>query len=212
MLVARLAPSSATLGGASCPVSATVPARLADHRGREKPPVGPRRALQLARTARLRRSRVFNGGNSAPLFHGLGARALGGRGPRTRLLPRCHGPSPCSGAHFGALAATSAARRAGAPPAGRGDLTERLRLRSEADYTACIVPGLAFRPEIDDAAGAHACGGRGLASPSMRAISSGMLDIKDDVCKTDELHGRVYGVRAREQQRSERGRMHGGKT
>ena len=45
-----------------------------------------------------------------------------------------------------------------------------------------------------------------------RAISSGMLDIKDDVCKTDELHGRVYGVRAREQQRSERGRMHGGKT
>ena len=54
--------------------------------------------------------------------------------------------------------------------------------------------------------------GRGLASSSMRAISSGMLDIKDDVCKTDELDGRVDGVRAREQQRSERGCMHGGKT
>ena len=33
-----------------------------------------------------------------------------------------------------------------------------------------------------------------------------------DVCKTDELDGRVDGVRAREQQRSERGCMHGGKT
>ena len=62
------------------------------------------------------------------------------------------------------------------------------------------------------AAGALACGGRGLASPSMRAISSGMLDIKVDVCKTDELDGRVDGVCAREQQRSERGCMHGGKT
>ena len=51
-----------------------------------------------------------------------------------------------------------------------------------------------------------------MASPSMRAISSGMLDIKVDVCKTDELDGRVDGVRAREQQRSERGCMHGGKT
>ena len=51
-----------------------------------------------------------------------------------------------------------------------------------------------------------------MASPSMRAISSGMLDIKDDVCKTDELDGRVDGVRAREQQRLERGCMHGGKT
>ena len=61
--------------------------------------------------------------------------------------------------------------------------------------------------EIDDVAGALACGGRGLASPSMRAISSGMLGIKDDVCKTDELDGRVDGVRAREQQRSERGCM-----
>ena len=30
--------------------------------------------------------------------------------------------------------------------------------------------------EIDDVAGALVCGGRGLASPSMRAISSGMLD------------------------------------
>ena len=38
----------------------------------------------------------------------------------------------------------------------------------------------------------------------MRAISSGMLDIKVDVFKTDELDGRVDGVRAREQQRSER--------
>ena len=57
-----------------------------------------------------------------------------------------------------------------------------------------------------------ACGGRGLASSFMRTISSGMLDIKDDVCKTDELDGRVDGVRAREQQRSERGCMHGGKT
>ena len=55
--------------------------------------------------------------------------------------------------------------------------------------------------EIDGAAGARACGGRGLASPSMRAVSSGMLDIKVDVCKTDELDGRVDGVRAREQQR-----------
>ena len=36
----------------------------------------------------------------------------------------------------------------------------------------------------------------------MRAISSGMLDIKVDVFKTDELDGRVDGVRAREQQRS----------
>ena len=51
-----------------------------------------------------------------------------------------------------------------------------------------------------------------MASSFMRAISSGMLDIKDDVCKTDELDGRVDGVRAREQQRSERGCMHGGKT
>ena len=64
----------------------------------------------------------------------------------------------------------------------------------------------------DGVAGALACGGRGLASPSMRAISSGMLDIKVDVFKTDELDGRVDGVRAREQQRSERGCMHGGKT
>mgnify|MGYP004258136159 CR=1 FL=1 len=56
-------------------------------------------------------------------------------------------------------------------------------------------------------AGALACGGRGLASSSMRAISSGMLDIKDEVCKKDELDGRVDGVRAREQQRSERGCM-----
>ena len=45
-----------------------------------------------------------------------------------------------------------------------------------------------------------------MASPSMRAISSGMLDIKVDVFKTDELDGRVDGVRAREQQRSERGK------
>ena len=51
-----------------------------------------------------------------------------------------------------------------------------------------------------------------MASPSMRAISSGILDIKVDVFKTDELDGRVDGVRAREQQRSERGCMHGGKT
>ena len=51
-----------------------------------------------------------------------------------------------------------------------------------------------------------------MASFFMRAISSGMLDIKDDVCKADELDGRVDGVRAREQQRSERGCMHGGKT
>ena len=36
----------------------------------------------------------------------------------------------------------------------------------------------------------------------MRAISSGMLDIKVDVFKTDKLDGRVDGVRAREQQRS----------
>ena len=78
--------------------------------------------------------------------------------------------------------------------------------------SCCPSRNLGAITEIDDAAGAHACGGRGLASPSMRAISSGMLDIKDGVCKNDELHGRVDGVRAREQQRSERGCMHGGKT
>ena len=78
--------------------------------------------------------------------------------------------------------------------------------------SCCPSRNLGAATEIDAAAGALACGGRGLASPSMRAISSGMLDIKDDVCKTDELDGRVDGVRAREQQRSERGCMHGGKT
>ena len=78
--------------------------------------------------------------------------------------------------------------------------------------SCCPSRNLGAATEIDGAAGALACGGRGLASPSMRAISSGMLDIKDDVCKTDELDGRVDGVRAREQQRSERGCMHGGKT
>ena len=78
--------------------------------------------------------------------------------------------------------------------------------------SCCPSRNLGATTEIDGAAGARACGGRGLASPSMRAISSGMLDIKDDVCKTDELDGRVDGVRAREQQRSERGCMHGGKT
>ena len=78
--------------------------------------------------------------------------------------------------------------------------------------SCCPSRNLGAATEIDDVAGALACGGRGLASPSMRAISSGMLDIKDDVCKTDELDGRVDGVRAREQQRSERGCMHGGKT
>ena len=51
-----------------------------------------------------------------------------------------------------------------------------------------------------------------MASPSMRAISSGMLGVKVEDFKTDELDGRVDGVRAREQQRSERGCMHGGKT
>ena len=78
--------------------------------------------------------------------------------------------------------------------------------------SCCPSRNLGAAAEIDDVAGALACGGRGLASSSMRAISSGMLDIKDDVCKTDELDGRVDGVRAREQQRSERGCMHGGKT
>ena len=78
--------------------------------------------------------------------------------------------------------------------------------------SCCPSRNLGATTEIDGAAGARACGGRGLASPSMRAVSSGMLDIKVDVCKTDELDGRVDGVRAREQQRSERGCMHGGKT
>ena len=78
--------------------------------------------------------------------------------------------------------------------------------------SCCPSRNLGAATEIDGAAGALACGGRGLASPSMRAISSGMLDIKVDVFKTDELDGRVDGVRAREQQRSERGCMHGGKT
>ena len=78
--------------------------------------------------------------------------------------------------------------------------------------SCCPSRNLGAAAEIDDVAGALACGGRGLASPSTRAISSGMLDIKVDVFKTDELDGRVDGVRAREQQRSERGCMHGGKT
>ena len=78
--------------------------------------------------------------------------------------------------------------------------------------SCCPSRNLGAATEIDGAAGALACGGRGLASPSMRAISSGMLDVKGDVCKTDEPDGRVDGVRAREQQRSERGCMHGGKT
>ena len=64
-----------------------------------------------------------------------------------------------------------------------------------------------LRVETDSVAGALARGGRGLASPSIRTISSGMLDVKGDVCKTDELDGRVDGVRAREQQRSS-ARMH----
>ena len=68
--------------------------------------------------------------------------------------------------------------------------------------SCCPSRNLGAATEIDGAAGARACGGRGLASPSMRAVSSGMLDIKVDVCKTDELGGRVDGVRAREQQRS----------
>ena len=86
----------------------------------------------------------------------------------------------------------------------------RKKARKRARKRAARILGAAA--EIDDVAGALACGGRGLASSSMRAISSGMLEIKDDVCKTDELDGRVDGVRAREQQRSERGCMHGGKT
>ena len=61
--------------------------------------------------------------------------------------------------------------------------------------SCCPSRNLGAVTDIDDVAGALVCGGRGLASPSMRAISSGMLDIKDDVCKTDELDGRVDGVR-----------------
>ena len=61
--------------------------------------------------------------------------------------------------------------------------------------SCCPSRNLGAAAEIDDVAGALACGGRGLASSFMRAISSGMLDIKDDVCKTDELDGRVDGVR-----------------
>ena len=63
--------------------------------------------------------------------------------------------------------------------------------------SCCPSRNLGAATEIDGAAGARACGGRGLASPSMRAIFSGMLDIKVDVFKTDELDGRVDGVRAR---------------
>ena len=63
--------------------------------------------------------------------------------------------------------------------------------------SCCPSRNLGATTEIDGAAGARACGGQGLAAPSMRAVFSGMLDIKDDVCRTDELHGRVDGVRAR---------------
>ena len=68
--------------------------------------------------------------------------------------------------------------------------------------SCCPSRNLGAATEIDGAAGARACGGRGLASPSMRAVSSGMLDIKVDVCKTDELDGRVDGVRASSSGRS----------
>ena len=95
-------------------------------------------------------------------------------------------------------------------------LTERSlgsgRLGAVRRPRAAQAENLGAAAEIDGVAGALACGGRGLASPSTRAISSGTLDINDRVCKTDELDGRVDGVRAREQQRLERGCMHGGKT
>ena len=78
--------------------------------------------------------------------------------------------------------------------------------------SCCPSRNLGAATEIDGAAGALACGGQGLASPSMRAVFSGMLDIKDDVCRTDELHGRVDGVRARAAAVGARGCMHGGKT
>ena len=63
--------------------------------------------------------------------------------------------------------------------------------------SCCPTPSrnLGAATELDGAAGALACGGQGLASPSMRAVSSGMLDIKVDVCKTDELDGRVCARR-----------------
>ena len=113
-------------------------------------------------------------------------------------------------------------RAAGADaPTDEGRLSERLQQKEVGVATSLqdaqvqldnLRRNLGAVVEIDGVAGALACGGRGLASPSMRAVSSGMLDIKVDVCKTDELDGRVDGVRAREQQRSERGCMHGGKT
>ena len=80
--------------------------------------------------------------------------------------------------------------------------------------SCCPSRNLGAIAEIDGVAGALVCGGRGLASPSIRTISSGMLGTKDDVCKTDEPDGRVDGVRAREQQRSSARMhaMHGGKT
>ena len=74
--------------------------------------------------------------------------------------------------------------------------------------SCCPSRNLGAVAEIDGVAGALVCGGRGLASPSIRTISSGMLDVKGDVCKTDEPDGRVDGVRAREQQRSSAARMH----
>ena len=77
--------------------------------------------------------------------------------------------------------------------------------------SCCPSRNLGAVAEIDGVAGALACGGRGLASPSIRTISSGMLDVKGDVCKTDEPDGRVDGVRAREQQRSS-ARMHSNKS
>ena len=73
--------------------------------------------------------------------------------------------------------------------------------------SCCPSRNLGAATEIDGAAGALACGGRGLASPSIRTISGGRLDAKGDACKTDEPDGRVDGVRAREQQRSS-ARMH----
>ena len=73
--------------------------------------------------------------------------------------------------------------------------------------SCCPSRNLGAVAEIDGVAGALVCGGRGLASPSIRTISSGMLDVKGDACKTDEPDGRVDGVRAREQQRSS-ARMH----
>jgi len=80
--------------------------------------------------------------------------------------------------------------------------------------SCCPSRNLGAVTEIDDVAGALVCGGRGLASPSMRAISSGMLDILKGRRLQNRRAGRASRRRARASSsgRTERGCMHGGKT